>query len=56
MGSLKVLSLLALTTCLSDLVNFPSDLGSMVSRGISTGLLLELDCFSFLTLWFHHIE
>ena len=43
-------------TCLSDLVYSPSDLGSVVSRGIFTGLLLDLNQFSFLTLQFHHID
>ena len=41
-GSLKVLSLLALTTRLFDLVNSLSDLGLTVSHGICTGYLLVL--------------
>ena len=54
--SLKVKSLLALTTHLSDHLNSPSDLGSMVYLMICMGLLLEPDQFSSLTLKFHHID
>ena len=54
--SLKVRSLLALTTHLSDHVDSPSDLGLTVSLMICMGLLLEPDKFSSLTLWFHCID
>ena len=49
MDSLKVRSLLALSTHVSD----PD---SRVSLMIYMGSPLELDRFSSLTLWFHHID
>ena len=56
MGSLKVRSLLALTTHRSDHVNYLSGLDSMVSLVIYMGLPLELDKILSLTLRFHHID